>query len=325
MTCNGLPPEQGLYDPRHEHDACGIGFVANIKGRQSHDIILKGIQILINLTHRGACGCDPETGDGAGILIQIPHEFFARECRALGFTLPGAGRIRRRHGLPPRRTPAAPAAAKASSNASLAKKASKSSAGATRPIDGRRHRPRGPRLAALHPAGLHRPHRPRAWTTDELERKLYIVRKRAETEVAASRPSPIAATSTSPRSPAAPSSIKGLLLAPQIANFYPELSDPDVSARSAWCTSASPPTRFPPGSSPTPSATSPTTAKSTPFAATSTGCTPARPSWPLRSSATISRSSSRSSSPTAATPLASTMRSNCSYSAAGPCPTPWPC
>ena len=88
---------QGLYDPRHEHDACGIGFVANIKGQKSHDIIVKGIQVLINLTHRGACGCDPETGDGAGVLIQIPHKFFARECAKLGFTLPPAGRIRRGH------------------------------------------------------------------------------------------------------------------------------------------------------------------------------------------------------------------------------------
>ena len=87
----GLPAPQGLYDPRLEHDACGIGFVANIKGHRSHDIIVKGIQVLINLTHRGACGCDPETGDGAGVLIQIPHAFFARECAKLGFTLPPAG------------------------------------------------------------------------------------------------------------------------------------------------------------------------------------------------------------------------------------------
>ena len=86
-----LPAPEGLYDPRHEHDACGIGFVASIKGHKSHDIIAKGIQVLINLTHRGACGCDPETGDGAGILIQIPHKFFARECATLGFTLPAEG------------------------------------------------------------------------------------------------------------------------------------------------------------------------------------------------------------------------------------------
>ena len=87
----GLPPAQGLYSPEHEHDACGIGFVADIEGRKSHDIVLKGVQILINLTHRGACGCDPQTGDGAGILIQIPHVFFERECRQLGFSLPAPG------------------------------------------------------------------------------------------------------------------------------------------------------------------------------------------------------------------------------------------
>ena len=83
--------KQGLYDPRYEHDACGMGFIVNLNGEKSHDIIRKGIEILINLTHRGACGCDPETGDGAGILIQIPHEFFARECSELGFSLPEPG------------------------------------------------------------------------------------------------------------------------------------------------------------------------------------------------------------------------------------------
>src|SRR5678816_1028580 len=87
----GLPPAQGLYNPANERDACGIGFVVNISGQKSHDIVLKGIQVLINLTHRGACGCDPETGDGAGLTIQLPHKFFARECAAIGFTLPTAG------------------------------------------------------------------------------------------------------------------------------------------------------------------------------------------------------------------------------------------
>ena len=87
----GVPEAQGLYRPEQEHDACGLGFVAHIDGHKSHDIVLKGIQILVNLTHRGACGCDPETGDGAGILIQIPHPFFERECAELGFTLPPPG------------------------------------------------------------------------------------------------------------------------------------------------------------------------------------------------------------------------------------------
>src|SRR5262245_42847679 len=91
IVTRGLPPAQGMYHPANERDACGMGFVASVKGHKSRDIIQKGIQILINLTHRGACGCDPETGDGAGVLIQIPHKFFARECAKLGFTLPDPG------------------------------------------------------------------------------------------------------------------------------------------------------------------------------------------------------------------------------------------
>ena len=67
-----MPQQQGLYDPRHEHDACGVGFVAHIKGQASHDRVSQGLQILVNLTHRGAVGADPLAGDGAGILIQIP-------------------------------------------------------------------------------------------------------------------------------------------------------------------------------------------------------------------------------------------------------------
>jgi glutamate synthase (NADPH/NADH) large chain len=86
-----IPPRQGLYDPAYEHDACGVGFVVNIKGERSHDIVLKGLQVLDNLTHRGACGCDPRTGDGAGVLMQIPHDFLSRECAALGINLPNPG------------------------------------------------------------------------------------------------------------------------------------------------------------------------------------------------------------------------------------------
>ena len=80
-----------LYDPRNEHDACGIGFIVNVNAERSHDTIMKGIQILVNLAHRGASGSDPKTGDGAGITIQIPHKFFTRECGKLGFTLPPEG------------------------------------------------------------------------------------------------------------------------------------------------------------------------------------------------------------------------------------------
>ena len=85
------PQKQGLYDPRHEHDACGVGFLVDLKNRKSHDIVQKAIQILLNLAHRGACGCEQNTGDGAGILLQTPHRFFAETCDQLGFVLPAPG------------------------------------------------------------------------------------------------------------------------------------------------------------------------------------------------------------------------------------------
>jgi len=206
-----------------------MGFVASIRGQKSHVIIEQGIQVLISLTHRGACGCDPETGDGAGVLIQTPHKFFARECAKLGFELPAPGayavgmtflpverhqrlqcegileRIVREEGLEVlgwRDTPVDGSAV------------------------GRVARVSQPYIQQIFvgcPAGLN---------DDAFERKLYVVRKRAEGEVAGSEmedggmfyvPSLSARTIV----------YKGLLLAPQIANFYTELSDPDVA--SALC------------------------------------------------------------------------------------------
>jgi glutamate synthase domain-containing protein 2/glutamate synthase domain-containing protein 1/glutamate synthase domain-containing protein 3 len=220
----GLPQPQGLYDPAQERDSCGIGFVANIKGQKSHDIIVKGIQVLINLTHRGACGCDPETGDGAGVLIQIPHKFFARECAKRGFTLPAVGeygvgmtflpverhdrlqcegileRIVTEEGLTVlgwRDTPINGAAI------------------------GREARNSQPYIQQIFVG------RAKGMNEDQLERKLYLVRKRAETEVAKSD-LPDKSFFYMPSFSCRTIVYKGLLLAPQIANFYPELSDPDV-------------------------------------------------------------------------------------------------
>jgi glutamate synthase (ferredoxin) len=84
----GPPPAQGLYDPRCEHDACGVGFVVDIKGRRSHTIVRQALRVLMNLLHRGACGCEANTGDGAGVLLQVPDKFLRRECDRLGFALP---------------------------------------------------------------------------------------------------------------------------------------------------------------------------------------------------------------------------------------------
>ncbi len=94
MSCvepYGLPKAQGLYDPAMEHDACGIGFIVDIEGNKSHDILEDTLVLLKQLDHRGAKGADEDTGDGAGIMLQIPHEYFLRECNVLGFELPGEG------------------------------------------------------------------------------------------------------------------------------------------------------------------------------------------------------------------------------------------
>ena len=87
----GLPVKQGLYDPQFEHDACGIGFMANIKGIKSHDVVEQAIKILINMTHRGGCGAEEQTGDGAGILIQVPHKFLTKVCHVEKIDLPNEG------------------------------------------------------------------------------------------------------------------------------------------------------------------------------------------------------------------------------------------
>ncbi|AXC14601.1 Glutamate synthase [NADPH] large chain [Acidisarcina polymorpha] len=225
----GLPPAQGLYDPRNEHDNCGMGFVANMRGEKSHQMIEMGIEVLIRLTHRGASGCDPETGDGAGILIQIPHEFFAAECQSCGFTLPEPGayavgmvflpvgkhqrlqcegiveRIIREEGLTVLGWRDIPCDGDAI---------------------GREARSTQPYIQQVFLG------RPEDWDEGHFERKLYVTRKRIEHEIASSEiedrhffyiPSFSSRTIV----------YKGLLLAPQIANFYGELADPRV--KSALC------------------------------------------------------------------------------------------
>jgi glutamate synthase (NADPH/NADH) large chain len=84
----GLPDATGLYDPSMEKDSCGVGFVADMKRGKSHSVVEMGLQILLNLDHRGAVGADPKAGDGCGMLVQIPHTFLSEECAKLGFTIP---------------------------------------------------------------------------------------------------------------------------------------------------------------------------------------------------------------------------------------------
>jgi glutamate synthase (NADPH) large chain len=221
---SGLPPAQGLYDPRNERDACGIGFVASINGQRSHDIIVKGIQVLINLTHRGACGCDPNTGDGAGVLIQIPHAFFAPQCAKLGFTLPPAGE----YGVGMTFLPVEPNPRLQCEGIveRIAREEGLTVLGwRDTPIDGaaigRVARGSQPYIEQIFLG------RGRGMSEAQLERKLYIVRKRAEAEVAASD-IPDRGFFYIPSLSARTIVYKGLLLAPQITKFYPELSNPEV-------------------------------------------------------------------------------------------------
>src|SRR5579872_5486225 len=229
IPTGGLPPAQGLYDPQNERDACGIGFVANIEGRKSHEIITKGIQILINLTHRGACGCDPETGDGAGILIQIPHAFFERECSRLGFTLPAPGE----YGVGMVFLPVTPQE-RALCEGILEKIVREEGLSVLgwrdTPIDarsiGRLARSTQPYIEQIFIR------RAPGMDAEALERKLYVIRKRAENEISKSdfkEKGFFYIPSLSGRTIV----YKGLLLAPQIAHFYQELSDPEVM--SALC------------------------------------------------------------------------------------------
>src|SRR5580700_8820966 len=223
------PGRQGLYDPLHEHDACGMGFVVNLNGEKSHEIIRKGIEILINLTHRGACGCDPETGDGAGILIQIPHVFFARECGELGIHLPEAGA----YGVAMCFLPVDKSSRLQCEGVfeRIAQEEGLTVLGwRDTPVNGdaigREARATQPYIEQVFLRGA------ADWDHDHLERKLYVVRRRAEAEVAAldiREKSFFYVPSLSSRTIV----YKGLLLAPQIAEFYSELKDP--STRSALC------------------------------------------------------------------------------------------
>jgi len=221
--------KQGLYDPRYEHDACGMGFIVNLNGERSHDVIRKGIEILINLTHRGACGCDPETGDGAGITIQIPHEFLARECSRLGFSLSEPGT----YGVGMMFLPVEPKQRLICEGIveRIAKEEGLTVLGwRDTPVHadaiGRTARATQPYIEQVFLRG------DTSLTQDQLERKLYVVRRRAESE--------ILETDLSEKEffyvPSMSSRLiiyKGLLLAPQIDDFYKELRDPET--RSSLC------------------------------------------------------------------------------------------
>ncbi len=224
-----IPQPQGLYHPQNEHDACGMGFVASVRGEKSHQIVRKGIEVLINLTHRGACGCDPETGDGAGILIQIPHAFFVRDCAEQGIQLPAPGTYGVAMCFLPVEKHSRLRCEGVFERIAQAEGATVLGWRDT-PVNGdaigREARNSQPYIEQLFVG------RPEGMDEDRFERLLYKIRRRTENEIAASDIED-KETFYVPSFSCRTIIYKGLMLAPQIDKFYFELANPLVT--SALC------------------------------------------------------------------------------------------
>jgi glutamate synthase (NADPH/NADH) large chain len=220
---HGLPPASGLYDPAYEHDACGVGFLANVDGRKSHALVERGIEVLKNLLHRGAIGADMNTGDGAGILFQLPDKFFRARCPALKFDLPPAGD----YGVA---MVFLPQAAEPRATARDILRHAVEEEGLTflgwrePPVDprvlGNQARREQPVIAQAFVA------RPEALPPDAFERKLYVARKVAE-RLAAERLPPHQALYV-PSFSSRTIVYKGLMMATQVSGFYADLNEPDL-------------------------------------------------------------------------------------------------
>ena len=226
-----MPPlpqhTHGLYDPRFERDACGVGLVADIGGRKSHEILDKGLEVLVNLAHRGACGCDPLTGDGAGLLIQIPHDFYRVRCAAEGIELPAPGE----YGvgmvfLPP--DDARRSACEALVQQSIEAEGQRFLGWRDVPVDSsaigfiaQESQPRIRQVFVGRGAGV----------ADEahFERKLYVIRKVVERAVD-SMDDEIRRHFYVPSLSCNRVVYKGLLMGTQLKGFYPDLADPAVAS-----------------------------------------------------------------------------------------------
>lgn len=224
----GLPSKQGLYDPQFEHDACGVGFVADIKGRVSHTIVEDAITLLTNLTHRGARGAEANTGDGAGILIQTPHKFLQKVAATKGFTLPEAGQ----YGvgmvfLPPNELHRR--AIRMHFEKIVESEGQRVIGWRTVPVNnsslGEAAKSSEPRMRLVfierNPS-----------ITDDMafERKLYVIRNRAENEIRYSsrfeEGSYFYVCSLSYKTLV----YKGMLVSDQVKDYFPDLSDPDMES-----------------------------------------------------------------------------------------------
>ncbi|MDE3175936.1 MAG: glutamate synthase subunit alpha, partial [Pseudomonadota bacterium] len=218
-----MPRAVGLYDPAKEHDSCGVGFVADLHNRKSHAILEKGLQILVNLDHRGATGADATLGDGCGVLTQIPHAFFAEECAKLGFTLPAPGHYAIGQFFMPRDAEARAQVEKIVEQA-IAAEGQKLIGWRDVPVDNSRL---GPRVKAVEPA-----HRQvfvgrgvGAESEDAFERRVFLIRK-----VVSNRAYEIGGPKIAEYYPVSMSCrtivYKGMVLVDQLGPYYKDLTDP---------------------------------------------------------------------------------------------------
>ena len=225
MNSNGLPPKQGLYDPQFEHDACGVGFIVQMKGEKSHAIVEQALTILVNLEHRGACGCETNTGDGAGILMQVPHKFLKRVAAAENIALPDAGQygVGMIYASPDRATRSQSRQIFEQIVAEEGQKVlgwrdvptNNESLGETAKLS----EPFMQQVFIQRAAGL---------ANDlDFERKLYVIRKRSHNAIRATHidscwyPSSLSCRTIV---------YKGMLMTAQVGQYYPELSDPDLES-----------------------------------------------------------------------------------------------
>ncbi len=225
MTIQSPPEKQGLYDPQYEHDACGVGFVCHMKGKRSHEIVEQAITILVNLDHRGACGCEANTGDGAGILLQVPHKFLKKVAAKEGIDLPEPGQ----YAVGMVFTSPDPEARKKGAEI-MARLAAQEGL----PLLGWRDVPTnntslGATAQASEPfmrqVFLQRP----ANCADDLafERKLYVLRKLANTEI---RVAGVDDFWYLPSLSARTIIYKGMLMPEQVDQYYPDLKDADMDS-----------------------------------------------------------------------------------------------
>ncbi len=225
MNSNGLPPKQGLYDPQFEHDACGVGFIVHRTGQKSHEIVEQALTILLNIDHRGACGAETNTGDGAGLLMQIPHKFLQKAMAAQGIMLPeqgsyGVGMI---YAAPDR---AQREASRRIFETVVMEEGQRVLGWRDVPTD---HSSLGNTAKASEPFMQQVLIARSPDLADDLafERKLYVIRKRSHAAIRATQLDPYwYPSSLSCRTIV----YKGMLMPVQVGQYYPELHDPDMES-----------------------------------------------------------------------------------------------